>query len=69
MSQLSVVLGTAILGLAYLAYLALYRLYFSPVSHIPGPTLAKLTFWYVLFKQETVQRRAEGAARLWEATN
>jgi len=47
MPQLSIVLGTSILGLAYLAYLALSRLFFSPVSHIPGPILAKLTFWYV----------------------
>lgn len=50
MFQLSTFLSTGILVLAYLAYLAIYRLFFSPVAHVPGPTLAKVTFWYVLLK-------------------
>lgn len=52
MSLLSFLPSTAVLGLAYLAYLAVYRIYLSPVSHIPGPILAKLTFWYVPLKQK-----------------
>ena len=26
---------------------AIYRLYNSPISHIPGPKMAALTFWYI----------------------
>ena len=27
---------------------AIYRLYYSPISHIPGPRLAALTLWYII---------------------
>lgn len=30
----------------YWISLAIHRLYFSPVAHIPGPFLAKISFWY-----------------------
>lgn len=30
----------------YLITRSMYRLYFSPLSHIPGPRLAALTRWY-----------------------
>jgi hypothetical protein len=29
----------------YLIALAVYRLWFSPISHIPGPKLAAITLW------------------------
>jgi hypothetical protein len=32
----------------YIAYLAIDRLFLSPVSKFPGPKLAALTFWYAL---------------------
>ena len=34
------------LGLAlYTLYVAIWRLYTSPIAHIPGPRFAALTFW------------------------
>jgi cytochrome P450 len=36
----------ALLATVYLIYLIFYRLYLSPISHIPGPKLAAVTFWY-----------------------
>ena len=34
---------------AYTLYGALWRLYLSPIAHIPGPKLAALTLWHVLY--------------------
>ena len=33
----------------YTAYGAIYRIYLSPVAHIPGRRLAALTFWYEFY--------------------
>ncbi|KAK0656434.1 cytochrome P450 CYP542B3 [Cercophora newfieldiana] len=33
----------------YTIYGAIWRLYFSPIAHIPGPRLAALTWWYEFY--------------------
>ena len=35
---------------------AIYRLYYSPISHIPGPKIAALTFWYVQYPPKKILR-------------
>jgi hypothetical protein len=38
-----------ILGVLYLVHSALHRLFYTPISHVPGPRLAALTFWYEFY--------------------
>ena len=33
----------------YFVSLAIYRLFLTSISHIPGPRLAALTFWYEFY--------------------
>lgn len=44
----SLVAGLTVL-LAWFIVLCLYRLYFSPTAHFPGPKLAALTQWYEVY--------------------
>ncbi|KAL2426183.1 Cytochrome P450 monooxygenase tpcC [Exophiala dermatitidis] len=37
------------LTVVYLVGLYVYRIFLSPVSHIPGPLLAKATYWYEFY--------------------
>lgn len=39
----------ALLPTLYTLYGAIWRLYLSPVSHIPGPRLAAMTLWVELY--------------------
>jgi cytochrome P450 len=38
-----------LLAITYCAALVVRRLYFSPISHFPGPKLAIATFWYQFY--------------------
>lgn len=48
MDHLYLVLAAAIL-FAWLSYTAIYRLFFHPLAHIPGPSLAAISSWYECF--------------------
>jgi hypothetical protein len=41
----------------YLVAISMYRLYFSPLSHIPGPRLAALTKWYEAYYEIVLSGR------------
>lgn len=44
--QSSAILVVGAFGIfCWLSILAVHRLYLSPVAHIPGPILGKLTYW------------------------
>jgi hypothetical protein len=41
--------GAFLLWILYAVSLGIYRVYLSPLSHIPGPKLAAATRWYELY--------------------
>ncbi|KAL8793891.1 MAG: hypothetical protein Q9195_003510 [Heterodermia aff. obscurata] len=45
----SLLMFSTLFALSYIIYLAITRLYSSPVAHIPGPRLAAFSFWYEFY--------------------
>ena len=45
----SIVAYSCVCFVFYSLYLAIFRIYFSPLSHIPGPKFAIATWWYECF--------------------
>jgi hypothetical protein len=48
-SQGTIFAVVTVLWLVYLAGLAFYRLYLSPIAKFPGPKLAALSRWYEFY--------------------
>ncbi|KAF2503356.1 cytochrome P450 [Lophium mytilinum] len=49
LSALPLVPTILILTAGYMISFGVYRIFFSPISHIPGPWQAKVTFWYEFY--------------------
>ena len=53
-----VLLSISLVGFGlYILFLTLYRLYLSPISKFPGPTLAALTLWYEFYYDVILEGR------------
>jgi hypothetical protein len=56
-SPLNILLATSIILTIYLTILSIYRLFFHPLSKIPGPRHAALTHWYQFYYDVTLRGR------------
>jgi hypothetical protein len=45
----SLILLVAFTGFSYSFIFCIQRLFFSPISHFPGPKLAAISFWYQFY--------------------
>lgn len=45
------------LWITYYVFVAIHRLYFSPLAKFPGPKLAALTSWYEFYYDVILQGR------------
>jgi len=43
--EISVIYTLALLSIVYIFSLCFYRIYLTPAAQVPGPLLAKLTYW------------------------
>jgi hypothetical protein len=49
LSLLQAAVAAVLIGTTYCIVLVIRRLYFSPISHFPGPKFAIATFWYQFY--------------------
>lgn len=52
----NVAITAVVVAASYLIVLILYRLFVSPLSRIPGPKLAAITSWWILYYDHRCQR-------------
>ena len=64
LSRGTILAGAFVLWIVYLAGLAIYRLYLSPIAKFPGPKLAALSRWYEFYYE--IPLRGQYSAHLQE---